>query len=88
LNSNFDLESLTNSQNDALITDLLDNNDGFDDILRNINPNVFQGNIQTNSYTMMPHHFQCRSYPTVMLPLTLILIQNSEFNVFFFTGIH
>ena len=53
LNSNFDLELLTNSQNDTLITDLLANNDGFDDILRNINLNVFQGNIQTNSYTMM-----------------------------------
>jgi hypothetical protein len=60
LNSNFDLEPLTNSQSDALITDLLDNNDGFDDILGNINPNVLQGNIQTNSYTMMPHQFPMR----------------------------
>jgi hypothetical protein len=57
LNSNFDLELLTNSQNDTLITDLLANNDGFDDILRNINLNVFQGNIQTNSYTMMARQF-------------------------------
>jgi hypothetical protein len=57
LNSNFDLELLTNSQNDTLITDLLANNDGFDDILRNVNLNVFQGNIQTNSYTMMARQF-------------------------------
>jgi hypothetical protein len=57
LKSNFDLELLTNSQNDTLITDLLANNDGFDDILRNINLNVFQGNIQNNSYTMMARQF-------------------------------